>query len=175
MAESRDELAAGVGGHNRLRASHAEREQVIGVLKTAFVQERLTRDEFDLRVGWALTSRTCGELAALTADIPVRLPGAQLPQAAREWSDKKVAAAVTCALAGWLSIVAAASFWVADHGPGQRSPGVGIVVILLHMSIIWVWLIAVALGRRADRRSTQQLSQVGGGQEPQANMPLACY
>ena len=82
---------------------------------------------------------------------------------------------MTCALAGWLSIVAAASFWVADHGPAQRSPGVGIVVILLHMSIIWVWLIAVWLGRRADRRSTQRLTQVGGGQEPQATMPLACH
>jgi hypothetical protein len=174
MAESRDEMAAGAGGRGHLLASHAEREQVIGLLKTAFVQEQLAKDEFDLRVGWALTSRTCGELAALTADIPARLAGAQLPQAAREWSNKKVAAAVTCALAGWLSIVAAASYWVADHGPPQRSPGVGIVVILLHLSIIWVWLIAVGLGRRADRRSAQRLSQVGGGQESQATVPLAC-
>jgi hypothetical protein len=173
MAEPRDELAAGVGGHSHLRASHAEREQVIGLLKTAFVQERLAKDEFDLRVGWALTLRTCGELAALTADIPARLPGAQPPQAAREWSNKKVAAAVTCALGGWLSIVAAASFWVADSGPAQRSPGVGIVVILLHTSIIWVWLIVVWLGRRADRRSTQRMSHTGGGQESQTTVPSA--
>jgi hypothetical protein len=159
MAESRDEITAGAGGRGHLLASHAEREQVIGLLKTAFVQERLAKDEFDLRVGWALTLRTCGELAALTADIPARLPGAQLPQAAREWSNKKVAAAVTCAIAGWLSVVAAGSFWVADRGPAQRSPGVGIVVILLHMSIIPVWLIAVWLGRRADRQSAQRLSQ----------------
>lgn len=175
MAESRDEMAAGAGSRGHLLASHAEREQVIGLLKTAFVQERLAKDEFDLRVGWALTSRTCGELGALTADIPARLPGVQLPQAAREWSNKKVAAAVTCALAGWLSVVAAASFWVADHAPAQRSPGVGIVVILLHMSIISVWLIAVWLGRRADRQSAQRLSQGGGGQASQAAVPLACH
>ena len=39
-------------------ASHGEREQVIGALKAAFVQGRLTKVEFDARVGQALTSRT---------------------------------------------------------------------------------------------------------------------
>ena len=173
MAQSRDEMAACTGGRGHLLASHAEREQVIALLKTAFVQERLAKDEFDLRVGWALTSRTCGELAALTADIPARLPETQLPQTAPEWSNKKVAAVVTCALAGWLSVVAAGSFWVADQGPAQRSPGVGIVVILLHVSIISVWLIAVWLGRRADRQSAQRLSPGGGGQASQTTAPLA--
>jgi hypothetical protein len=40
------------------RASDADREQVIGVLKAAFVQERLTKDDFDARVGHAMASRT---------------------------------------------------------------------------------------------------------------------
>jgi hypothetical protein len=70
MAGPGDEIAAGVGGRGRLRASHADREQVIEVLKGAFVQGRLDRDEFDLRVGRALASRTSAGLAALTADIP---------------------------------------------------------------------------------------------------------
>ena len=35
-------------GH--LRASYADREQVIGILKAAFVQGRLTKDELDARV-----------------------------------------------------------------------------------------------------------------------------
>jgi len=58
-------------------ASHGEREQVIGTLQAAFVQGRLTRAEFDARVGQALTSRTRAELAAMTADIPVGLTGVQ--------------------------------------------------------------------------------------------------
>jgi Domain of unknown function (DUF1707) len=41
---------------------------VIDVLKAAFVQGRLTRDEFDARVGRAFTSRTYADLAAVTAD-----------------------------------------------------------------------------------------------------------
>jgi hypothetical protein len=48
-------------------ASHGEREQVIGALKAAFVQGRLTKAEFDARVGQALTSPTHAELAAAAA------------------------------------------------------------------------------------------------------------
>lgn len=62
-----------------MRASHADREQVIETLKAAFVQERLDRDEFDLRVGQTFASRTYAELAALTADVPARLIRARPP------------------------------------------------------------------------------------------------
>src|SRR6266704_1760220 len=70
-----DEKAAGGPDRGQLRASHADRERVIAVLKAAFIQGRLTKDEFDSRVGRALGSRTCAELAALTADIPAGLTG----------------------------------------------------------------------------------------------------
>ena len=56
---------------NRLRASHADREQVIGLLKTAFVHGRLTKEEFDGRVDRAFTARTYAELTRLTDDLPV--------------------------------------------------------------------------------------------------------
>ena len=62
-----------------LRASRADRERVIDLLKAAFVQDRLDRDEFDTRIGQALASRTYGELAAVTADIPAELTG-ELPR-----------------------------------------------------------------------------------------------
>jgi len=57
-------------GGDRLRAGHADREQVIEALKNAFVHGRLTKDELDTRAGQALAARTYAELAALTADIP---------------------------------------------------------------------------------------------------------
>jgi hypothetical protein len=63
----------------QLRTSHAEREQAIDVLKAAFVQGRLTKDEFDLRVGQVFASRTYAELGALTADIPGWVTKAQPP------------------------------------------------------------------------------------------------
>ena len=64
-------------GH--LRASHADREHVIGTLKAAFVQGRLTKDELDLRIGQTFASRTYAELARLTVDIPVALIAASGP------------------------------------------------------------------------------------------------
>jgi uncharacterized membrane protein len=76
-AKPRDDMAAAAAGRGRLRASHADREHVLDVLKAAFVQGRLTEDEFDMRVGQTFASRTYAELAALTADIPAGLIGAQ--------------------------------------------------------------------------------------------------
>jgi len=58
------------------RASQADRDRVTGLLKAAFVQGRLDRDEFDARIGQALASRTCAELAAATAGIPAGLTAA---------------------------------------------------------------------------------------------------
>jgi hypothetical protein len=53
-----------------MRASHADRDQVIDALKGAFVQGRLTKDEFDARMGQALVSRTYAELAGATVNLP---------------------------------------------------------------------------------------------------------
>ena len=67
MTGPQDPAAA---GRDRLRAGHADREQVIEALKTAFVQGQLTRDELGTRAGQALAAQTCAELAALIADVP---------------------------------------------------------------------------------------------------------
>ena len=55
--------------YSRLRASDADREQVIDTLKVAFAQGRLTKEELDLRAGQAFASRTYADLAAVTADL----------------------------------------------------------------------------------------------------------
>ena len=75
-----DYRAARPVGRGRLRASHADREQVIDTLKNAFVQGRLTKDEFDSRVGDVLASRTYADLAALTADLPAGPAPARRPR-----------------------------------------------------------------------------------------------
>jgi Domain of unknown function (DUF1707) len=77
MSTGPDDLAATARGH--LRASRADREHVIAVLKTAFVQDRLAKDEFDHRVGQVLASRTYAQLAELTTDIPADIPAESPP------------------------------------------------------------------------------------------------
>jgi hypothetical protein len=73
-----DETASAGGGHGRQRASHSDREQVIEVPRAVFVQDRLTMDELDVRVGRAFTARTYAELAVLTADSPAE-PATAVP------------------------------------------------------------------------------------------------
>jgi Domain of unknown function (DUF1707) len=52
-----------------LRASDADRDRVIDVLRAATADGRLTADEFSERMEAALASRTFRELAPLTADL----------------------------------------------------------------------------------------------------------
>ena len=53
-----------------MRASDADRDRVLDVLREAAAEGRRTPDELDERMGAALTARTLGELATLTADLP---------------------------------------------------------------------------------------------------------
>ena len=89
-------MAARAGDGGRLRASHADREQVIGVLKAAFVHGVLDKDEFDLRVSQTFASRTYADLAAVTADIPAGLSLARPPGPAGGRTSRHC-----CGLAGW--------------------------------------------------------------------------
>ncbi len=66
-------------GKDRMRASGADRERVIDVLKTAFVDEQLTKPELDARVGQALAARTYADLDVLTADIPAEREPVPMP------------------------------------------------------------------------------------------------
>jgi len=58
------------GNAGYLRASHADRERAIDVLKAGFAEGRLNKDEYDARISQAYAARTYGELAVVTADLP---------------------------------------------------------------------------------------------------------
>ena len=62
-----------------LRASHDDRERAAEVIRIAAGDGRLDADELDERLEKALTARTTGELAVLTADLPA-VPGAAAAQ-----------------------------------------------------------------------------------------------
>ena len=108
-----DEIAAGVGDAGRLVASQSDREQVLDALKAAFVQGRLSKDEFDLRVGKVLA--TYAELEALTADLPARPRAAPPPRAAGKSHNKRLIQRGTAAGAG-ASVALAAVVAVTARG-----------------------------------------------------------
>jgi hypothetical protein len=70
-----------------LRASDAEREQTVELLRRHSVEGRLTLEEFAQRIGAAYEARTRGELDELTRDLPVEPPTRALarPRRASRW------------------------------------------------------------------------------------------
>ena len=161
MAGPGDEMAAGAAGRAPMRASDADREQVIEVLKDAFVHGRLTTDELDARAGRALTARTCAELAALTADIPAARATSRrtrpLVRARHRPLARAVAKSGSClALAGaavW------ASFILDPGGPGTDRPWAGLMLLVAqYAAIAGVWIFGSGLAASVHhRRSGKRL------------------
>ncbi|HUZ22136.1 MAG TPA: DUF1707 domain-containing protein [Streptosporangiaceae bacterium] len=61
-----------------MRASHADRERAIDVLKAAYAEGRLDKDEYAGRTGQVYASSTYAELAALMAGLPAGPLGGRL-------------------------------------------------------------------------------------------------
>ena len=155
-----DQTAAAAAGRGRLRTSRADREQVIDVLKTAFVQDRLDRDEFDERVGQALAARTYAELAALTGDIPAG-PAEALPREpsrgpARLRESKTAKAAAYATLAAGLVVVA-------TIGGGSSNPLLVLGTVVL-LSPFWLLVLAglLLLHSRLDKRAARRVPRAPG-------------
>ena len=73
----------GVGGPPGMLASSADRERAIDVVKAAYGEGRLTKEEFDHRVNRITAARTYGDLSMTISDLPAVAshpnPGADLP------------------------------------------------------------------------------------------------
>lgn len=154
------------GGYGRMRASHADREQVIGSLKAAFVQGRLDKDEFDLRVSRTLTSRTYADLSAVTADLPAGLADIRPPRRvpAEGGRPGQIAAAATMLYGGG---------WVyALLSPSQGGENPAAIVMVYVATLIYLCVLIVVAGAafeaRHDKRSVRQLRR---GQGPGSGGP----
>jgi hypothetical protein len=142
--------AATSRSHGSLRASHADREQVIGTLKAAFVQGRLAKDEFDLRVGQAFVSRTYAELAAVTADLAVAPTAAQPPGPARAQGEGEK----PVLRPGHLAVGATALYggvWALTFLPGwpansENDPPKAIAALFVVSSLVYLIVMVVAVG-----------------------------
>jgi hypothetical protein len=129
------------GGYGNMRASTADRERAIDVLKAAFAEGRLTKDELEQRAGQALSAPTYAELGTLTADLPAgplgylipQLPGHNPPPPSRPMNRLAVASLVL-ALMPVMPLLAVFTGLIA-HGQiqerGERGAGLATVGILI--------------------------------------------
>lgn len=89
------------------RIGHAEREQAVDRLKTAYTEGRLDESEFETRTGEALRARTQADLRPLLADLPspagIGEPGAAaVPASIGTRVADGLTRALRCAVFCWL-------------------------------------------------------------------------
>ena len=137
-----------------IRASDADREHAVGMLRDGYATGRLTLAEFDDRTTAALTSRTWGELRGLTRDLPA--PGQRVlpPPAPREAlgrSERLPAAALADRGPGLTPILLIAVYWLTltftAHAAGLLIP----VVFLLLMAVQTAGRVRCGLDSAAHR------------------------
>jgi hypothetical protein len=173
MSGPERERAARAADRGRLRASHADRNRVVDVLKAAFVEGRLTKDELDARVGQTLAARTYAELAVLTADIPPGTKLARRPRPDRAPAPQPAHRAVKSGAAAIAGIVIAAS--VTAAAIGQPQSGVILAVFILILAAVASALVGSIVGaalmiesrrQRRSRRQTPTRPSSGAGGQP---------
>ena len=146
MTQPGDQIAADTGALGRLYASRLDRVQVIGTLKAAFVQGRLTEDEYDTRVEQASASRTHADLAALIADIPAGSATARPPTA----NDARMGVCVVIAAASVLGVIL---WWAPDNGLAFMMFLLAAVTVIVGTPIT----VGLMVDARHQRRSGGQL------------------
>jgi hypothetical protein len=173
------------GARGQLRTSHAEREQAIDVLKAAFVQGRLTKDEFDLRVSQVFASRTYADLGALTADIPAGVTSAR-PPAERVREPGKMLSFRTAARVGAVgaspSVASAAVVMMQSSGVPAvvgvllvGATGLLVAGLLTVLLMFLSWVVRRSRRRPARRPPSGQAGLASRRRAPARQLPSAMH
>lgn len=145
-----------------LRASDADRERVVDLLKAAYAEGLLTRDELAERVGRALTARTHADLAISTLGIPSggaaayegpATPGA--PRPVRHRRPGALAKAGACALAALAMMLIDGA--LTGTGAGPMANGFYVLFIMAFVVAFVVWLCTLSADREGP--ATRQLPE----------------
>jgi hypothetical protein len=154
-----------------LRASDADREELIKELNEHAVAGRLSTDELDERLGAAYAARTTAELAALRRDLPVSDRQSALSHAARR---SHLTRRLIQETGGALTLfIVSCVVWVASGANGQFWP-IWILLVVLLSAVRTGWALfgpapdldAVERhldnrGRRADRDQHRSRRRLG--------------
>ncbi len=145
------------GDHGNARASDADRERAIDVLKAAFAEGRLTREEHGERVLSVYRSRTYAELAELSADLPAgplgTLPprplgaaAGNLPVAAPRQTNSLAVASLVCGLIPILpATLAALILGIKAHQQIRRTGERGAVLATAGLALGALWVLLTVL------------------------------
>lgn len=126
------------GAYGGARVSDADRERAVDVLRAAFAEGRLTRDEHGTRVERAYGARTYAELAAVSADLPAGPLGTLSPAGpgalaarvagARRRTNPLAIASLVCGLIPGIPQLAAIVLGIEAHRQIRRTGDDGAVL-----------------------------------------------
>lgn len=149
-------------GDGHLRASDADRERVIDVLRAGFVEGRLSQDEHETRTSQALAARTYADLRSLTADLPGPAPAPWRadapvgPEPGADGQDRNTLArwslflALFAPVGGLLAAVPAIFFGCAAQRQIRRTGERGLAMARAGVTIGWVMVLAFVAITIAD-------------------------
>ncbi|MGE5288981.1 MAG: DUF1707 and DUF4190 domain-containing protein [Micromonosporaceae bacterium] len=143
------------GPYGGARVSDADRERAVDVLRAAFAEGRLTRDEHGTRVERAYGARTYAELAAVSADLPAgplgtlssQGPGALTAYvpAARQRTNPLAVASLVCGLIPGIPQIAAIILGIEAHRQIRRTGERGAALATTGLALSVVGLVLAAL------------------------------
>ncbi len=156
------------GPASGMRASHADRERTVDVLKAAFAEGRLGQQEYEQRVGAAYRALTYGELGGLVADLPQgpvpmtmptagpqatpAVPPTFLPVPPRP-TNGLAAASLVCGLAGFVLAVPAVPAIVLGHrarnqirATGEGGEAMATTGLVLGWLVASFWALIILVG-----------------------------
>ena len=123
---------------------------MIGTLKAAYVEGRLTEDELGARVGQVYASRTYAELAKVTAAVTADIPAAPARAGSTRdpWRATKIAWRIEYAilLPGVVSVI------LVPGGP-RTSVATAVVLTVVVYLLFWILGASMILGSRPGKRS----------------------
>ncbi len=149
------------GNHGSLRAAAADRERAVDVLKAAFAEGRLTKDEFEARAERAYQSRTYADLLTLTGDLPAGPLGTPAPGGghpggghlvtpASQRTNSLAVCALICALLPGIPPLAAIPVGLAARRrirqTGERGSGIAAAAILIGSLELLLLIVLVTTG-----------------------------
>lgn len=150
------------GERAKMRAGDADRDRVVELLKAAYSEGRLSRDEYDARLESALSARTYADLDVLVADLPVARPVMVPPVAGppEPRTNSLAIASIACGFAqlmfGPLATIPAIIFGHMARGQirrtGEGGAGLALAGLVLGWGAVVLWIIAAAVIMSAAAR-----------------------
>ena len=136
------------GGWGKMRACDADRDRVVEFLNVAYVEGRLSRDEYDGRLEDAFSARTYADLDQIVADLPAARATGVTPVAK---TNGLAMASLACGLAqfmfGPLATIPAIMFgYVALHQikrSGEQGTGLALAGLILGWAAVILGILLI--------------------------------